>query len=240
MISDITELEMCNSLRKLNLKDNNIDDPDNLFYLATLPLVYLNLVGNPIYKRENYKEIIQYNLPNLKALDIDNFEDDEVERMNSTTSSVNRSLSIRPETPSNSIKIDNSIEFDRNYLKSSGETLGGRPTSNGRRINKSIDSENSSPAFKKTRIIEQEFDINKSLNLSKDLKPVIVKKEKTIDSKMLLYQVKDQQDEIAEEVMSNIDKLHSSKQRVQKHYEEISDTARTLRGTRSNKVMMLD
>ena len=62
-IDDLIELEMCTTLKKLNLRDNLIKEDDNIFFVTNLnELKYINFNGNPIQKNENYKKLIQENL----------------------------------------------------------------------------------------------------------------------------------------------------------------------------------
>ncbi len=69
-ISDLIELEMCSSIKKLNLKNNLIQDEENIQFLGGLTdLKWLNLTGNPIYKNKRYKELIKENLFSLEVLD---------------------------------------------------------------------------------------------------------------------------------------------------------------------------
>ena len=68
-ISDLIELEMCNSIKKLNLSNNLIEKEENIFFLSSLDnLVYVNLKGNPI---KNYEKKLKELLPNLKEIDIE-------------------------------------------------------------------------------------------------------------------------------------------------------------------------
>ena len=53
-ISDLIELEMCISLKKLDLENNLVDNIQNIYFLSSLDgLTYLNLLKNPI---QNYEE----------------------------------------------------------------------------------------------------------------------------------------------------------------------------------------
>jgi hypothetical protein len=224
---------MCSSLRKLNLKDNIIEDDDSLFYLSGLNLVYLNLAGNPLAKRENYKELVNMNLPGLKAFDIDAYEDDNevlVEKMLSTSSTVNYSYSmIRPEsslTAKSTEKKDfiSSNGFNSDLMRSSDSLSGLRPVKRGELL---------TPPYKK----EEEFEFNKSIDLSKkSLKPVVVKK--TIDAdNILLHTRRNDEHEIVQEVTNNIEKINRSRANIlQKHMGEDSGYAKTYRGSSQNKV----
>jgi hypothetical protein len=61
---------MCSSIKKLNLKNNLIQDEENIQFLSNLTdLKWLNLTNNPISKNENYTELIKENLPWLESLD---------------------------------------------------------------------------------------------------------------------------------------------------------------------------
>jgi hypothetical protein len=244
-LTDITELEMCSSLKRLNLRDNFIDDPDCLFYISTIPLVELNLCGNPIRKRENYKELIQYNLPGLKKLD-----DGGVDYIDFSESTYTRPETSNASVADKQVDVLSSNDFsesNRSLLRGSCDTVSHlRPPSKGKRINISTVSssisieESTSPiTSRKPRIVEQEFDIHKSISITKDLKPVVVKKT-VVESNLLLHQVKNQQEEMEkmEEITSNIDKINDAKRKVlQKHYEENPELVKSHRG--NNRVIIV-
>jgi hypothetical protein len=197
MISDISELEMCSNLKRLKLKDNHIEDDDSLFYISNLPLVYLNLSHNPIHGKENYKELIQMYLPNLESLDTDNSEDETgIEGLNSTytSSTVNHS---KPTLCSETLKTG---LVDEKSLK----PITGRGKCNG--------TEHISPVAKKDRIADLDLDLAKSLNGNKELKPVIIKK--TMDISDIIAKVENNHKELAQQVLSNIDKHHATKANI--------------------------
>lgn len=62
---------MCSKLKKLNLRNNLIEDEDNIYFLSNLTeLKYLNLNQNPIQKSSNYKKLIQECLNFIDKIDI--------------------------------------------------------------------------------------------------------------------------------------------------------------------------
>lgn len=63
---------MCFKLKRLNLKNNLINDEDNIFFLTSLlDLKYLNLNNNPIQRSNNYKNLILENLSFIEKIDSD-------------------------------------------------------------------------------------------------------------------------------------------------------------------------
>lgn len=78
---------MCSSIKKLNLKNNLIQDEENIQFLSNLTdLKWLNLCCNPICKNENYHELIKINLLWLESLDKEEekiiFEDELINNIN--------------------------------------------------------------------------------------------------------------------------------------------------------------
>ena len=66
-ISDLIELEMCTSIKRLNLSNNLIEKEENINFISSLDnLEYLNLIGNPI---KNYDKKLKELLPKLKEVD---------------------------------------------------------------------------------------------------------------------------------------------------------------------------
>ncbi len=69
-ISDLLELEMCYSLKIINLKHNQIEEEDNLAFLSDLNnLEYLNLSNNPIQIKYNYASLIDKYLAHVKKIE---------------------------------------------------------------------------------------------------------------------------------------------------------------------------
>jgi len=69
-ISDLIELEMCTSIKKLDLESNLIENIENIYFLSSLDgLIYLNLLKNPI---QNYEQKLKELLPNIKELNSPN------------------------------------------------------------------------------------------------------------------------------------------------------------------------
>jgi Leucine-rich repeat (LRR) protein len=67
-ISDLIELEMCCSIKKLNLNNNLIEAEENLTFICGLEnLEYIDINNNPIVKKYEYcKNYLKNNLPNVK------------------------------------------------------------------------------------------------------------------------------------------------------------------------------
>jgi hypothetical protein len=244
---------MCGNLRKLNLKDNQIEDDDNLFYISSLPLVFVNLTGNPIHSRNNYKDLIKMNLPNLKALDTDFYDEelDGIEMVNSTFSSTSqdywrpessmtqRSTDINKVDIQASVSVENSGDLIRSVDLSQGLKPILRKHVNPSAIELLTTSPKKHPKNRETSE-PQEIDITKSLNISKsELKPVIVKR--SIDTDILLHTNRiDEEKEIAQEIATNIEKRNKSKAKVlQKHIIEDSNFSSSYRAGSSNKVILV-
>jgi len=90
------DLELCTSITDLNLKNNQIEEEENItsFLSCLYNLENLNLIGNPIYKQNDYKQLINTNIPSLKNLDIDDDLDSDVNyEMNSKIDMFNTSSS---------------------------------------------------------------------------------------------------------------------------------------------------
>lgn len=103
-IDDLFELEMCTTLKKINLKNNLIKEEDNIFFLTSLiQLKYLNLNGNIIQSNENYKNLILENLMFVEKIDID-----EIESPKFTMKKINNSNNNELYTS----KDSNEINFD--------------------------------------------------------------------------------------------------------------------------------
>lgn len=68
-IKDLLELQMCQSLKKIHLQNNEIEDPDNLTFLYDInSLEYINLSGNPILLNENYSKWVNKFLSHVKTI----------------------------------------------------------------------------------------------------------------------------------------------------------------------------
>jgi len=116
-IDDLIELEMCSSLKILNLKNNFIKEEDNIFFLSSLTnLKYLNLNGNPIQNNENYKKLVSENLDFVENVDIDEIESPKL----------------------NSKKINDLINSPKHKDDSLDVTNGSKDTNNQSKINSSI------------------------------------------------------------------------------------------------------
>lgn len=129
-IDDLIELEMCSTLKKLNLKNNLIKEEDNIFFLSSLTeLEYLNLNGNPIQENEKYKCLINDNLIFIAKIDV---EDNESPIVN--TKKKNGFMLFSNETD-NSLDITNGSKDTNNQSKInstiniSNENISSRPPS---------------------------------------------------------------------------------------------------------------
>eukprot|EP00899_Mesostigma_viride_P014911 jgi/Mesvir1/23420/Mv21106-RA.1 len=66
----IVELKACPSLTSLDLSKNQLEDPDVLEVLASIPLTFLRLVGNPVVsKTAHYRKHLLTVMPQLNYLD---------------------------------------------------------------------------------------------------------------------------------------------------------------------------
>lgn len=82
-IDDLIELEMCTTLKCLNLKNNLIKEEDNIFFVSSLThLKYLNLNGNPIQENEKYKNLLNENLNFIEKKDVEDFESPKMNSKN--------------------------------------------------------------------------------------------------------------------------------------------------------------
>jgi hypothetical protein len=230
-ISDISELEMCNNLKRLNLKDNLIEQEDSLFYISNLPLVYLNLTKNPLHEKDTYKELIHMYLPTIAQLDTES-EDESV--------CVEGSMSTFAESTVNHNKLEspeNKVVFNKleaGLRNSTDSTKNLKPLKKVKEKLLGFDSAKISPLARENS--KEEFDMTKSY-IAKELKPVIVRKTIDVDE-ILLY--KNNTQDITEEVISNIDKLQSSKNNIlQNIIKENAEFGRNYKATKISKVIML-
>ena len=107
-ISDLIELEMSSSIKKLNLENNLIENEQNIYFLSSLDdLEYINLLGNPI---KNYEKKLKDLLPNLKEIDIQRDICDEIDIYNNSI--IPNENEINNINNKNNLK--NSIEFNDN------------------------------------------------------------------------------------------------------------------------------
>ncbi len=61
---------MCHSLEKINLKYNEIDEEDNITFLASLPkLEYINFTNNPIVLKENFINSLKKYLSHINKIE---------------------------------------------------------------------------------------------------------------------------------------------------------------------------
>ena len=208
-ISDLIELEMCMSLKKLDLENNLVENIQNIYFLSSLDgLIYLNLLKNPI---QNYEEKIKNLLPNLKELNCPNNDlcDDYYNGKNSKFSNIKISDSISTNNDSKIINSNsnktiincNIKKNENNITKNSNainEDIQIEPTEeeniNFTSINKSNNNHiynNSSINFADTlNSTKTKFDFSISLKKFRpidvnNLNPVITKKKENKEIKLL-------------------------------------------------------
>ena len=167
-ISDLIELEMSSSIKKLNLENNLIKDEQNIYFLSSLDdLEYINLLGNPI---KNYEKKLKELLPNLKEIDIQRDICDEIDIYNNiiTTNDTNNTK--------------NSIEFNDNTESTKVSTSIDLKKSESLEIDNVEIVDNNNNIIQDLMESKTKFDFKKSsindLRPTKDLKPVIAKKKK--------------------------------------------------------------
>lgn len=69
-VRDLLELEMCSSIRKVNLFNNLVEDDENIGFLGGMEaLEWVNLQANPIAKMENYLELMKNTLSENCVID---------------------------------------------------------------------------------------------------------------------------------------------------------------------------
>ena len=174
-ISDLIELEMSSSIKKLNLENNLIKDEQNIYFLSSLDdLEYINLLGNPI---KNYEKKLKELLPNLKEIDIQRDICDEIDIYNNiiTTNDTNNTK--------------NSIEFNDNTESTKVSTSIDLKKSESLEIDNVEIVDNNNNIIQDLMESKTKFDFKKSsindLRTTKDLKPVIAKKKESKDIKIL-------------------------------------------------------
>lgn len=188
-ISDLIELEMSTSIKKLNLENNLIENDENIYFLSSLDnLEYINLLGNPI---KNYENKLKELLPNLKEIDVQKDICDEIDIYNDTIKSSsdikkedNKSKTIntkKEETKDNnsintseSTKLSTSIDIKKGE---SGEIDNVEIVDNNNNIIQELMESKTKLDFKKSSIND--------LRPAKDLKPVIAKKKENKEIKIL-------------------------------------------------------
>ena len=182
-ISDLIELEMSSSIKKLNLENNLIENEQNIYFLSSLDdLEYINLLGNPI---KNYEKKLKDLLPNLKEIDIQRDICDEIDIYNnSIITNENEINSIN-----NKNNLKNSIEFNDNTESTKVSTSIDLKKSESLDIDSVEVVDNNNNIIQELMESKTKFDFKKSsindLRPSKDLKPVIAKKKESKDIKIL-------------------------------------------------------
>ena len=205
IISDLIELEMCTSIKKLDLENNLIENSENIYFLSSLDgLTYLNLLKNPI---TNYEQKLKELLPNLKELNSPNKElcDGYYNSINNKFASVKISESVSTNNDSKTInaninkdknKISEKINLDNNndngikediiINKENKINLTSSNNSNINSINSTYfsgsDAKNSTKAKFDFTISFNEYMNNKDVN---NLKPVITKKKEIKEIQLL-------------------------------------------------------
>ena len=121
-ISDLIELEMCTSIKKLDLENNLIENIQNIYFLSSLDgLIYLNLLKNPI---KNYLQKLKELLPNIKELNIPNNDicDDFYNKINNKFSNIKISESISTNNDSKTIIANKNINNIKENIESNNIT----------------------------------------------------------------------------------------------------------------------
>ena len=183
-ISDLIELEMSSSIKKLNLENNLIENEENIYFLSSLDnLEYINLLGNPI---KNYDKKLKELLPNLKEIDIQKDICDEIDIYNNniiTSEENNDNQNILK----NSTDITNSINNNTESTKVS-TSLDLKKSQSGETDNIEI-VDNNNNIIQELMESKTKFDFKKSsindLRPAKELKPVIAKKKENKEIKIL-------------------------------------------------------
>ena len=167
-ISDLIELEMSSSIKKLNLENNLIENEENIYFLSSLDnLEYINLLGNPI---KNYDKKLKELLPNLKEIDIQKDICDEIDIYNNniiTSEENNDNQNILK----NSTDITNSINNNTESTKvstsldlkksQSGETDNIEIVDNNNNIIQELMESKTKFDFKKSSINDETFSKDK-------------------------------------------------------------------------------
>jgi hypothetical protein len=182
-ISDLIELEMSSSIKKLNLENNLIENEQNIYFLSSLDdLEYINLLGNPI---KNYEKKLKDLLPNLKEIDIQRDICDEIDIYNNSI--IPNENEINNINNKNNLK--NSIEFNDNTESTKVSTSIDLKKSESLDIDSVEVVDNNNNIIQELMESKTKFDFKKSsindLRPTKDLKPVIAKKKENKDIKIL-------------------------------------------------------
>ena len=182
-ISDLIELEMSSSIKKLNLENNLIENEQNIYFLSSLDdLEYINLLGNPI---KNYEKKLKDLLPNLKEIDIQRDICDEIDIYNNNI--ITNENEINSINNKNNLK--NSIEFNDNTESTKVSTSIDLKKSESLDIDSVEVVDNNNNIIQELMESKTKFDFKKSsindLRPTKDLKPVIAKKKESKDIKIL-------------------------------------------------------
>ena len=189
-ISDLIELEMSSSIKKLNLENNLIENEENIYFLSSLDnLEYINLLGNPI---KNYDKKLKELLPNLKEIDVQKDICDEIDIYNNNITSSqenNENTNILKNSTdiTNSINSINSINNISESTKVS-ISLDLKKSESGETDNIEI-VDNNNNIIQELMESKTKFDFKKSsindLRPAKELKPVIAKKKENKEIKIL-------------------------------------------------------
>ena len=68
---------MCHTIEKINLRNNEIEEEDNLIFVANLSnLKYINLNNNPIQLKAAYLRLVQQYLSHVEVIDKDSAEEE--------------------------------------------------------------------------------------------------------------------------------------------------------------------
>lgn len=188
-ISDLIELEMSTSIKKLNLENNLIENEENIYFLSSLDnLEYINLLGNPI---KNYENKLKELLPNLKEVDVQKDICDEIDLYNDTIKSSSEVKKV--DNKSKNINTKKEETKDNNSINTSESTK--LSTSIDIKKGESGEIDNVEIVDNNNNIIQElmesktKFDFKKSsindLRPAKDLKPVIAKKKENKEIKIL-------------------------------------------------------
>jgi hypothetical protein len=182
-ISDLIELEMSSSIKKLNLENNLIENEQNIYFLSSLDdLEYINLLGNPI---KNYEKKLKDLLPNLKEIDIQRDICDEIDIYNNSI--IPNENEINNINNKNNLK--NSIEFNDNTESTKVSTSIDLKKSESLDIDSVEVVDNNNNIIQELMESKTKFDFKKSsindLRPTKELKPVIAKKKESKDIKIL-------------------------------------------------------
>ena len=183
-ISDLIELEMSTSLVKINLENNQIESEQNIYFLSSLDnLEYINLLGNPI---KNYEKKLKELLPNLKEIDVQKENCDEVDIYNNQD--INDNIIFSSST--NKIKTE-----EKKYIINNNTESTKLSTSTDLKKSESGENDNVEIVDDNNNIIQElmesktKFDFKKTnlkeLKGKKDLKPVIAKKKENKEIKIL-------------------------------------------------------